>query len=106
MAGGITRSAYKKVAPSAENLFTGYQMRYGAAVGLEAAGIGLGVLSASRAMDESDALGTIEGYNQATGGMAPALSYDGDIGSQASGLMSMGGTGDLVTALHANRHGR
>lgn len=86
------------------NAFTGRRPRPLVGAGMEIAAIGLAVgIGLNQARDQlAHGFGPIHGYGEDR--MADALSYDG-VENSRSPIHNMGGTGDLVTALHANRHG-
>lgn len=105
---GIFKGAFKSGGErTADNLFTGLSERgitkalvYG---GFAAAALG-GMGSSAR---NSVADFNITPYDERAGIAPDALSADGAISNPTSKmkLSDMGGTGDLVHALHANRHG-
>lgn len=112
--GSVTAGAYqearsvvhtltKPVPRTWDNLFTGRELYPSVSSGLQLGALALGVgLGLKRANDQIS-LGSIEIPEEEQ--LPEAMSYDGVTYRTPTRMGDMGGTGDLVHAMHANRHG-
>lgn len=99
---GVFNAATNKVPRGWENMFTGRELKAPVSAALQLGALALAIGTGLKRANDTMHLGTVErdDYKQ-----PDAMSYDGVTVKPPTNMGYMGGTGDLVHAMHANRHG-